>query len=118
MFSSAYFKISKKYSKIEKLEVQSDKSSMVYKAIIMDIFAVDSEGTLYNIEVQKANKGADHKRARYHSSIMDTHVFKKGQTAKDLPNTYVIFITENDVLGKDKIDISHRQDYKRDKRRL
>ena len=89
--------------KIDKLEIQSDKTDLVYKAVIMDIFAVDKQGALYNIEVQKANKGADPKRARYHSSIMDTHILQKGQTAKDLPNTYVIFITENDVLGKDKM---------------
>ncbi len=46
-----------------------------------------------------ADKGADRKRARYHSSILDTHLLKPGEDFKDLPETYVIFITENDVIG-------------------
>ena len=55
---------------------------------------------MYNIEIQRADKGADPKRARYHSSVMDSNTLNAKQTYTELPETYVIFITENDVLKK------------------
>ena len=38
--------------------------------------------------------------ARYHSSIIDANVLNAGDDFELLPESYVIFITENDVLGK------------------
>ncbi|MBQ1875743.1 MAG: hypothetical protein II145_03440 [Selenomonas sp.] len=56
----------------------------------------------YDIEVQRANKGASARRARYHSSLMDAHDLREGQDFDELPDTCVIFITENDVLDEGK----------------
>ena len=61
--------------------------------------ANDASGKKYDIEVQRANKGADRKRARYHSSMLDAHFLKPGDDYANLPETYVIFITEHDVIG-------------------
>jgi len=52
--------------------------------------------------VQRADKGADRKRARYHSGILDAHLLQPGEDFSKLPDTYVIFITENDVFGNGK----------------
>ena len=38
------------------------------------------------------------RRARFYSSILDTHFLQPGKLYEELPDTYVIFITENDVL--------------------
>lgn len=46
--------------------------------------------------------GAGFKRARYNSSLLDASILKPGQKPEELPETYVIFITETDVIGKDK----------------
>ena len=67
-------------------------------SIRMDIHAIDSENVEYNIEVQRLDQGADVKRARYNSSLMDANSLKKGEDYNQLRETYVIFITENDVL--------------------
>lgn len=64
--------------------------------------ADDKDGKEYNVEVQRADKGAERKRARYHSSILDAHLLQPGEDFNKLPETFVIFITENDVLGKGK----------------
>ena len=40
------------------------------------------------------------KRARYHSSLMDADITEPGEKLENLEETYVVFITENDVLGK------------------
>ena len=39
------------------------------------------------------------KRARYHGSLVDANTLKTGQVPNELPDTYIIFITENDTLG-------------------
>lgn len=61
---------------------------------------MDSENRELDIEIQRADRGAGWKRARYHSSILDAHLLKPGEDFDKLPETYVIFITENDVIGR------------------
>jgi len=86
------------------LTVKSVKTQKVMKNLLgrdiwLDISATDSNNVEHDIEIQRADKGADRKRARYHSSILDAHLLQPNQDFKDLPETYVIFITENDVIG-------------------
>ena len=64
----------------------------------MDVHAVDSAGTEYDIEVQRSDKGAGARRARFNSSLLDLNSLKKGNTYDQLPESYVIFITENDIF--------------------
>ena len=68
----------------------------------LDIKAVDNAGRFYDIEIQRADKGAGAKRARFNSALLDTRFLQAGQSTEALPETYVIFITENDVLGLGK----------------
>lgn len=66
----------------------------------LDIFCQDEQGRYFNVEVQRASKGAVPQRARYHLGMIDSKHFLAGE--KDyslLKDTYVIFITETDVLG-------------------
>ncbi len=68
----------------------------------LDIHADDSKKRIYNIEIQRDDSGASPKRARFHGSIMDANALLEGDEWEKLPETYVIFITENDVLGENK----------------
>ncbi len=86
--------------KIQQVHAQHQIKNLQGRSIILDIYAIDEQGKLYNIEIQRADKGADPKRARYHSSVMDSNILNIKQTYNELPETYVIFITENDVLKK------------------
>ena len=70
-------------------------------SVVLDVLAIDSAGVLYDIEMQRTDKGATPKRARYNSSLMDGHILIKGENYEALPETYVIFITENDYFGND-----------------
>ena len=74
--------------------------NLVNCSVRLDILATDSVGTKYNIEIQRSDKGAGRKRARYNSSMLDANLLQKGEDFSELPETYVIFITENDVMGK------------------
>ena len=68
-------------------------------SVVLDVLATDSAGVLYDIEMQRTDKGTTPKRARYNSSLMDGHILVKGEAYEALPETYVIFITEHDYLG-------------------
>ncbi len=67
------------------------------RSICLDVLATDSEGRKFNLEIQRADKGATPQRARYHSSAMDVEFLSAKQNFDELPITYVIFVTENDV---------------------
>lgn len=68
--------------------------------IRIDIFARTLDNHYINVEVQRKNDGAHPKRARYYHSMMDANISIPAQKWKDIPPISVIFITENDVLGK------------------
>ena len=74
--------------------------NLLNRSVRLDILATDSTGAKLNVEVQRSDKGAGRKRARYNSSMMDANLLKKGEDFDRLPETWVIFITENDVMEK------------------
>lgn len=69
------------------------------RSLTIDIYAVDKEDKVYDIEVQRASSGADVHRARFHSSMIDTKMLKARQEFKEIHDSYVIFITASDVMG-------------------
>ena len=66
------------------------------RTIRLDIMAVDSDGKRIDIEVQTGEKGSEVKRARYHSSMLDSGMLKKGQDFSEIRDSYVIFIYKHD----------------------
>jgi hypothetical protein len=70
------------------------------RGVRFDILARDKSGKIYNIEVQRSDTGAVPKRARYNSAMLDTNTTAPGDDYDALPESYVIFITESDVLKK------------------
>ena len=69
------------------------------RSVRLDIYAVDDAGKKYNIEIQRGDKGAVPQRARFNASTIDVNTLKPGEDFMHLPEVYVIFITEHDVLG-------------------
>lgn len=79
---------------------QKEKHNIFGRSVRLDILAVDTEGKQYNIEIQRADKGASEKRARYNLSMLDSHSLKRNDDFSALPETYIIFITEHDIYGE------------------
>lgn len=75
---------------------------MILLSVRLDIFADDSEDKKYNIEIQRDDRGVSAKRARYNSSIIDANSLLEGMKTEELPESYVVFITETDVFGENK----------------
>ena len=70
------------------------------RSICLDVYGSDSLGRKYDLEVQKASSGAGPNRADYHASVLNIENLRANQDFDELPETFVIFITEHDVFGE------------------
>lgn len=86
--------------KVKSVKAQQLLKSLSGRDVWLDIDAIDTDNNEIDIEVQRSDKGADRRRARYHSSMVDSHMLQPGQDFRDLKESIVIFITEKDVIGK------------------
>ena len=86
---------------IKSIKTQDPLKNLQGRSAVLDVHASDSTGRKFDIEIQRANKGAGSKRARYNSSLLDAHILKPGESTDNMPDSYVIFITENDVMKAD-----------------
>lgn len=68
--------------------------------ITVDIHSIDTDGQEMDIEVQGDSDGAHVKRARFHSSMMDSRMLKSNQKFKEMKDSYVIFIYKRDKFKK------------------
>ena len=70
--------------------------------IRLDIVASDDRKRKFNCEVQRDNRGAHPKRARFHSSMLDSRMLKEKELFQNLKDSYIIFITEKDYFRRGK----------------
>ena len=84
---------------VKKVTTQKEKRNLFGRSVRLDILAEDTKGKVYNVEVQRADEGAPPKRVRYNQAMLDSHSLKKKADFTELPETYIIFITENDYYG-------------------
>ena len=91
--------LSKPEIKATKAITQDTLKNLQGRSVRLDIHAWANEQE-FNVEIQRGGKGATERRARYNSSLMDANALSAGEDYNKLPESYVIFITETDVLGK------------------
>ena len=83
---------------IKSVRTQETMKNLQGRSAILDVHAVDSAGKEFDVEIQREDAGAGAKRARHNSSLLDAHILKPGNDTENIPDSYVIFITENDVM--------------------
>ncbi|MBE8952616.1 MAG: PD-(D/E)XK nuclease family transposase [Quinella sp. 1Q7] len=83
---------------VTSVRVQDNLANLKGRGVRLDIHAVSADGKHFDIEIQRQDKGAGAKRARYNSSLLDANNLLPGENFDALPETYIIFITERDVL--------------------
>ena len=84
---------------VTKSMTQAQKHNLFGRSVRLDIVAEDIFKTEYNIEIQRADKGAGARRIRYHQAMLDSHTLKKKMDFEELPNLYIIFILEHDIFS-------------------
>lgn len=74
------------------------------RAICLDAWAWDGQDRLFDMEMQN-NSGSDdvRKRSRFYQGLLDSPVLKAGKEIRyrNLPSTVIIFITQDDIFGRD-----------------
>ena len=88
--------------KIKSVRTQELMKNLQGRSAVLDVHAVDSTDKEFDVEIQRKDAGAGAKRARHNSSLLDAHILKSGDDTEDIPDSYVIFITENDVMQGDQ----------------
>ena len=86
--------------KVCKVSVQQWLQNLYGHSAQLDILAEDEHGTQFNVEIQRNDEGASVQRARFYCGALDMHFLDRGKKYEALPDAYVIFITESDVLKK------------------
>lgn len=90
--------LGQKSIKIKSVRTQESMKNLQGRSAILDVHAVDSTNKEFDVEIQRSDAGAGAKRARHNSSLLDAHILKPGNDTEDIPDSYVIFITEKDVM--------------------
>ena len=73
--------------KVKSTKAQVEYKSATKRSIILDIQAEDVDGKLMDIGIQRSDRGAGVKRARFHSSMIDRSLLSKGDDFEDLIDT-------------------------------
>ena len=68
------------------------------RSVVLDVLAENTDGRMVNIEMQVSEDEDHQKRARYYQASMDMSFLEKGCPYEELPELYLIFITEKDFL--------------------
>ena len=92
--------IGKKDLKVVKSQTEYPIKSLLGRGVRFDVFARDAEGREYDIEIQRSDHGAEPRRARYNSALMDANALDSGEDFAKLRDTYVIFIHRERHYGR------------------
>lgn len=77
--------------------------SPLLRSIRMDVVSMDTEGVVYNTEMQDKKKSDLAKRSRYYQALVDTNLLEPGIPNYNLLNaTYIIMICTFDLFGYGK----------------
>lgn len=69
-------------------------------SVILDALCELDDGSFANIEMQKADDDDHQRRVRFNQSNIDTVFTEKGIEYKELPDTYMIFISKFDIFER------------------
>ena len=98
---------------ITKWHIQDEYRNLHGRTVIMDIAASTENGNIIDVEMERSLKNASPLRARFHASILDSSLSYVNEKWEKLPEIYVIFICEKDVLETNRLK-NHIQRYGED----
>jgi len=82
---------------VKRVETQETLSKVESRGVRLDVLAEDSEGQIFNIEVQRADTVDHARRIRLYSSMIDSELLQKGAAFGKLPTLVMIYISETNI---------------------
>lgn len=72
-------------------------------SIVLDALIEDEEHNIYDVEVQIGDKKNHERRIRYYRTAIDWSYLEKGKNYSELPELYMIFISDFDPFQMSKV---------------
>lgn len=92
--------------KIERIEYPEEQKVIDMtadsKSVRLDVYVKDTKDVIYNIEMQPVKRDNLPKRSRYYQGMIDLNLIEKGDSYKNLNQSYVIFICCFDLFGRNR----------------
>lgn len=92
----------KKDLKVKTVKTQYSIRQIGTHSVYLDVLAEDSEGKVYEIEMQNGNHDNHVRRVRYITGSIDTAFLDKGMDYQGLPELHIFYITAFDLAGLGK----------------
>ena len=83
--------------KVREVRPQYRVSKIESHDAVLDVLAEDETGRLFDLEIQRTDTLDHARRTRFYSSMIDSNYLEKGKTYSDLPEVYVIYVSETDL---------------------
>lgn len=94
--------LTKKDLIVKAVKTQYSIRNMENHSIVLDVLAEDQEGRIVNIEIHPQEDEDHVRRVRYYLSSIDMSYLEKGASYQEVPEVYLIYITEKDFVGEGK----------------
>lgn len=92
--------LTKKNLIVKSVKTQYSIRNMENHSIVLDVLAEDQEGRIVNIEIHPQEDEDHVRRVRYYLSSIDMSYLEKGASYQEVPEVYLVYITEKDFVGE------------------
>lgn len=82
---------------VKEIRSQYEVSKLASHDARLDIFAEDSQGKLYDIEIQRSDTIDHARRTRFYGAMIDSSYLEKGAQYSELPEVHIIYLSEKDL---------------------
>ena len=83
--------------KVREVRPQYRVSKIESHDAVLDVLAEDETGRLFDLEIQRADTLDHARRTRFYSSMIDSSYLEKGKSYGELPDVYIIYVSETDL---------------------
>lgn len=87
---------------VSSVSVQANYKNMIGRSVRLDALCTLGDGSVCNIEVQRADHDDHLRRARYHAACLTAGITDPGERFKEVPTLYIVYITEFDFLQQNR----------------
>ena len=84
---------------VKHVTVQCSERNLYGRSVRLDAVCVLRDGTICNVEVQRADNDDHYRRVRFNEAILTVRESQSNSKFRDIPNVYMVYISEKDFIG-------------------
>jgi predicted transposase/invertase (TIGR01784 family) len=87
---------------VKAIKTQYSIRNLENHSVVLDVLAEEEQGRMINVEIHPQEDEDHVRRVRFHLSSIDQSFLEKGMSFNEIPDVYLIYITEKDFIGENK----------------